>query len=99
MYCEYIRLHTHTYTFIFTNNSFVCPIVSSYKSVCPAVGQYYCDISDSGCSEIRTPSLQRTKLKVQKMLYIPIYPIHFDPPKEDNLLTKDKIDCPKVSFT
>ena len=46
-------------------------------------------ISNSGCSEIRTVSLQRTQLDVPEC-FLPILPIHLGPPEEDNLLTKDK---------
>jgi hypothetical protein len=47
------------------------------------------DLSDGGDSKIRTASLQRTQLEVPKY-FLPIVPIHIGPPREDNLLTKDK---------
>ena len=31
-------------------------------------------------------------------IFLPTVPIHFEPPKENNLLTKDKRGCPKVCF-
>ena len=42
-------------------------------------------------------SLQRTWLEVSEY-FLSIFPMYFEPPKEDNLLTKDKRGCPKVSF-
>ena len=47
------------------------------------------EISNSGHSELRTDSLQRTWLEVPKYL-LPIVPIHCEPSQEDNLLTKAK---------
>ena len=46
----------------------------------------------------RTASQQRTQLEVLSNYFLPIVAIHFKPPKEDNLLTKDKRGHPKVSF-
>ena len=40
--------------------------------------------------DIIQPSLQRTQLEVPKYLLL-LVPIHSEPPKEDNLPTKDKI--------
>ena len=54
----------------------------------------YSEISDSGRSEIRTISLQRTQLEVPRY-NLPVVPIHFGTLKEDNLLTKDKKTVPK----
>ena len=39
-----------------------------------------------------------TQLEVQEYSLF-IVSVHFQPPIEDNLLTKDKRGCPKVSFT
>ena len=57
--------------------------------MCSALLMAYSRISDSGHSEIRTISLQRTQLEVPRY-FLSIVPIHFEPPKEGNLLTKDK---------
>ena len=57
----------------------------------------YSEISDSGRSEMRTTSLQRTQLEVTNY-FLSIVPVHSEPPKEDNFRTKDKRGCPKVSF-
>ena len=56
----------------------------------------YSGISNSGRSEIRTISLQRTQLGVSRY-FLPTVPIHFKSPKKDNFLTKDKkivLKCP-----
>ena len=42
-------------------------------------------------------SLQRTQLGVPRC-FLPVVPIHFEPPKEDNLLTWDKKTVPKCSL-
>ena len=58
------------------------------------------ETSNSGHPEIGTTSLQRTQLEVPKyflLTYDIIISVHFEPPKEDNLLTKDKeavLKCP-----
>jgi hypothetical protein len=54
----------------------------------------YSEISDSGRSEIRTTSLQRIQHEVSRY-FLPIVPTHFESPKEDTLLTKDKQIIPK----
>ena len=55
----------------------------------------YSGISDSGCSEIRTISLQRTQLEVPKY-FLPVVPIHFGLPNyKDMLLTKGTMTVPK----
>jgi hypothetical protein len=56
------------------------------------------ETSDSGHSETGggATSLLRTQLKVPKY-FLHIVPTHFEPPKEDILLTKDKevaLKCP-----
>ena len=48
----------------------------------------YSEISESRCSEIGHSLYKGHSLR-PKILF-PIVPIHFEPPKEDNLLTKDK---------
>ena len=42
--------------------------------------------------------LYKDKIHVPKIIKIPMVPIHFLPPKEDKLSTKDKMVGPKVSF-
>ena len=43
---------------------------------------------------MRTISIQRTELRVARY-FLSIFPIHFESPKEDNLLYKDKETVPK----
>ena len=57
----------------------------------------YSGISDSGRSEIRTISLQRTQLEVPKY-FLPIVPIYFGLPHKGQPPYKGQNDCPKVSF-
>ena len=57
----------------------------------------YSGISDSGHSEIRTISLQRTQLEVPKY-FLPILPIYFGLPNKGQPPYKGQNDCPKVSF-
>ena len=49
----------------------------------------YSGIFDSGHSEIRTPSLQRTQVEAPKY-FLPIVPIHVESPKEDSLFVRTK---------
>ena len=72
----------------------MCICVGIAKGIVIFVEMIYSGIINSGCSEIRTISLQRTQLKVPRY----IVPIHFGSPKEDNFLTKVKKDWPQVSF-
>ena len=51
-------------------------------------------VPDSGRSKISALSLQRTQLEAPN-IFLPIDPIHFGPPKDDYLLTKDKMTVPK----
>ena len=58
--------------------------------------------SDCGLSQIRTqyniPLYKGHSLRSQNNPPPPIVLVHFAPPKEDNLLTKSKWSCHKVSF-
>ena len=57
----------------------------------------YNGTSDKGPSKKGTASLQGTPFMSSKVNF-PIVLIHFKPPREDNLPTKDKMTGPKVSF-
>ena len=56
----------------------------------------YSEISDGEHSKISTTCLQRTQLEV--LTFLPIYVglVHYEPSKEDNLLTKDNKGYPKM---
>ena len=57
----------------------------------------YSGMSDSGRSEIRTISLQRTQRKVPGY-FLSLVPIHFGFPNKGQPAYKGQDDCPKVSF-
>ena len=66
-----------------------------YSIMCVCV--VYSEISDSGRSEIRTISLQRTQLEVPRY-FLPDVPIHFGLPHKGQPPYKGQNDGPKVSF-
>jgi hypothetical protein len=79
------------------------PICLCIKRTNCTVFIVYSGTSDSGLSQIRTqynkPLYKGQDLRSQNTYTLLIVLVHFGPPKEDNLLTKNKYSCPKVSFT